>query len=105
MNYFAIPGLPSPKKEKENVLNSVCKVFGVTAEDIKSETRIRKVVDARRALIYILCSQRRFTLVEIGKFVNRGHATTIYHNREAVNMIETDKEFKQKIDGLKWLYY
>ena len=68
---------------EQEIISDVADIYGITVDNIISRRRIRKYVDARVVVSYVLYYFRSVTLMEIGKRLNRSHASIIYFNRKA----------------------
>ena len=99
MNYWSSAGIPFTIA-KEDVLKNVCRVFELTEKELRSRRRFRNVVDAKTALCYVLHRKNKYTSTSVGLFINLDHATILHHCRKAEQLIETDKEFLEKIKQL-----
>ena len=103
MTPYIYAGLPLEKKSTDHLIESVAKTFDVTAEQVKSPTRERDVVDARKICAYLLNQKRKFTTTKTGQLLNRDHSSIIYLVKQAEALMEVDKDFKEKIINLKFL--
>lgn len=66
------------KPTLDNVLEVVCKHFGVSIADLKSKRRDREYAIPRSVYFYIAIKKLKVTTVATGKHVNRDHATVIH---------------------------
>ncbi len=107
LSYWLMPQMPAEKRDNEFVLKRVAEAFKVDKEKVISKTREREFVDARRMLCFILHKKANRTSQEVSQFINckKDHATVLYHCKQAQNLIETDKEFNQIYQSLKYLCY
>jgi chromosomal replication initiator protein len=103
MTPYIYPGLPVESRSIDTLIDTVGKVFNVTTEQIKSPTRERDVVDARKVCAYLLNKKRNLTTLKVGKILNRHHSSIIYLVKEAENLISIDKEFQERVHNLKFL--
>lgn len=81
---------------------SVCALFEVSAEEIKSKSRTRKFVLARQTLCYLYDLETDLTWKQMGQLIGgRDHSTAI-HSVEAIsNLMDSDAEFRLKIIKLE----
>jgi len=63
---------------QKNVLYICSLVGNVSIEQIRSSTRVKDVVHIRQIYCYLMLSNTRMSLSEIGKTVGRNHATVIH---------------------------
>jgi len=62
-----------------NVLETTCSVLGVSKDEVRSSNRLAKIVYARHIFCYLAYNTTfNKTLKEIGKFINRDHASVIH---------------------------
>lgn len=80
------------------IIQRVEYITGISYETMKGETKLREIVLARHIAMYLIRKFTKLTLVQIGAYFNRNHATVIY----AVKKIEYEKEhYKDVQDILK----
>lgn len=72
----------------ETIANKVCDYFFINIEDLKSESRKGIISDARQAYFYLAYKYSQKSLDNIGKYVNRHHATVIYSIKRVEQKIE-----------------
>lgn len=73
------------RSKEEAVRTTVCKLYGVTWEEIKSPVRSRHITDARFMYCWFLMRHvRKSTYAAIGRSLNRDH-TSIIHAVAKVN--------------------
>jgi len=94
---------------KEEVFNQyadrVAKLFGITKEQLFSQTKKREIVDARQLLVY-LCYNRKMRLITIKIFMdNNGYKThnhTIAHCVKIINKkISEDRDYQTIISNIE----
>ena len=92
----------------EGIQNVVC-YFATTSEmritvaDLKAQSRKREYVEARQ-IAMLLCREliKGLSLKKIGEaFGDRDHSTVIYSCETALDLIDTDKQFKNKYIEIK----
>ena len=73
-----------------NKLNTItktaCFVTGLTMEELKSESRLRHIVDSRRMVFAIAREYLELSYLAIGKYFNQNHATIIHHVKQHINL-------------------
>ena len=93
-NYLMFPGLEKPET-MDSILNSVCKLHGVSSDSVLAGIRKREIVQARRAAAYLI--NKKFnkagkknlvTITDIGRFLNRDHSSIVQMLKEAKDDIE-----------------
>lgn len=80
------------------VITSVAMAFDISIDDVKSNCRIRQIVDARKAIMYILTRDLKMSPGRIAKMINKSHCAMNYMLREAEKFMENDIEFKLKVN-------
>lgn len=89
-----------PAQQPLSIEEAVCKVFGVTPEQLRSKDRLRPHVEARYCL-YNMLYYRGVSSVSIGKAYNRDHSTVIYGRDTCEAWKSCDKEFLRKFNQVK----
>lgn len=69
-------------------MDAVCRLFGVTAEDIAGERVWHPLPMARKQLALLLCMNTKLSIVQIGKLMNRDHSTVVYMLKRSKELIE-----------------
>ena len=72
--------------------------FKLNVEDIRKNTRLAEVVDARRIAYYILREKYHLSYLSIGKVFNKNHATVIHNLKSVKGLLEYDPMFKEKFN-------
>jgi chromosomal replication initiator protein len=83
----------------EKVFAAIEIVTGYTKESLISKlsgARKRELVEARQIFCHILREHTDMSLDSIGQLIKRDHATVLYSLKNVSNLIETDKEFRNK---------
>jgi chromosomal replication initiator protein len=65
-------------KELTEILQKVCDASGIMPHDIIAITRKREIVIARQLFCYITIKYFNYTLIQVGRFLNRHHSTVIH---------------------------
>ncbi len=79
----------------------VCDYFDLPIELLKSKTRKREVVQARQIAMYFAKSMTKSSLATIGLHCGgKDHATVLHACRTVINLMDTDKRFKNYIEEL-----
>lgn len=85
----------------EKILSLTCSVFDTTDAQIKSKTKIRPVVDARKAIVYLLRGHFKINITTVAKVINKDHSVIGYMVNGAEDLIKHDLEFRWKINRIK----
>jgi chromosomal replication initiator protein len=65
-------------EELTEILQRVCDASGIMPHDIIAITRKREIVIARQLFCYITIKYFNYTLVQVGRFLNRHYSTVIH---------------------------
>ena len=86
----------------QNLIIDICQFFNISVEDMKSKSRLGKVVKCRHVVSFILYLNTPLTLKSIGEHVgNRDHSTIIHSIDLVKDLMEYNKGFREKIQELK----
>jgi hypothetical protein len=72
--------------------------FKLNVEDIRKNTRLAEVVDARKIAYYILREKYQLSYSSIGKVFNKNHATVMHNLKSVKGLLEYDIIFKEKFN-------
>lgn len=84
----------------KNILSSVCDIFEVEISEVRSKSRVGNLPDSRKAIIYILKKYFKRSISSICKEINKNHCIIAETFRTAEALMQTDKEFKIKMDRI-----
>lgn len=73
------------------------KTFGLSIEELKVQGKKREFVVPRQIGMWWLKNNTKKSLREIGEVFEKDHATALWAIKTVNNLIETDKEFVEKI--------
>jgi len=80
----------------------VCDYFNMQAEQLKSKTRKREIVQARQIAMYFAKNFTKNSLAAIGSVIgDKDHATVLHACKTVSNLIDTDKRFKLYINEIE----
>ncbi len=78
------------RPDMEKIVRSVCEIFSVSEEAIRSKSRSKLNVLARNTAFYLARKHTTLSLAEIGKHFNRNHSTVI----KGIANVERDVNLK-----------
>lgn len=84
----------------EILLEGVSKFFGLTREEILSNSRKKKMVLARQTLIYLARALLNKNIKEISQLIKKEHSTVIYHLKSFEKKLQEDRGLKLQIEFL-----
>ena len=85
----------------EKILEAVTEVTGVSLDDIKSDSRIQDVVNARNLCSYFAKELKPTSLSEFGKLINRHHATVYNGHKRVESFMDVYKSSRIEVDRVK----
>jgi chromosomal replication initiator protein len=88
------------------VMASVGNFYGVAVQQLKGERRTKTVAWPRQILMYILTSELRLPLEEVGRLLGGRDHTTVMHARDkVVTELETNEKFRLEFGEVKKKIY
>jgi len=66
----------------------------ITNDEIKSSSRKRKLVDRRMIIAVILYNKCTFSYSELGRFINRDHATIMHYLKKHKDLMATNVDYR-----------
>lgn len=86
----------------DDILNAVCKHFGLEFSAIHTKSRKREVVQARQIAMYLAKQHTDLSTSKIGKFIgNKDHATVLHACKTVKGQCEVDKTFRSDIEEIE----
>jgi len=85
------------KRTYKYIIDSVLLHYGITELILRSETRLRRVVDARKVIGYLLHVKLGMSSTEVGNLINRDHATVLHYRRYVESQIILNRKYKEHI--------
>ena len=84
------------------VVNAVCKHFSVGKRALLGEGRARPISNPRQVLMYLLRTELKLPLQEIGRIVGgRDHTTVIHAVEKITRLASNDVQIRRDILGIK----
>lgn len=88
----------------ELIQKEVCKFFDIDAALMHSKSKKQEIAQARQIAMYLSRKYTDKSYSNIGEAIGkRNHATVLHACKNVGNWIETDKNFKQKIESIEQL--
>jgi chromosomal replication initiator protein len=85
----------------DNIVKFVSKELNVKPSEIRSKSRSKNIVYARRVAIYLARSLTQNTMPQLAQYFGMKDHTTISHTMKKINeLLKSDENFKVKIDEL-----
>ena len=84
------------------ILESVASNFGVTVDQIKSNSRKSPLPDVRHIYFYVsrLISDNNIALTYLAETINRDHSTGVHAGKKIRGYMETDKILNKRVDDI-----
>jgi chromosomal replication initiation ATPase DnaA len=112
MDPFIFTGLPDSKKREavnnikqtdpEVIITAVCEALEVSRTDLVGPRRFDDLSQARHiAIRLMMLANPRLTLKQVGRIFSRHHSTVINSITVYDELMETSKEFRQKVALVK----
>jgi len=86
---------------EDTILERVCGMFQVSKEELVSDRRARRFLQARRVYTYLLRELTSLTLVQIGQRMGRNHSTVVNTLKKVKDQMDDDVFFQRQILSLK----
>ncbi|MCD6490292.1 MAG: chromosomal replication initiator protein DnaA [Thermodesulfobacterium sp.] len=94
-------GIREDSNQVEMIIDTTCKFFGISREDLFSSSRKKTFSLSRKIVIYFLRYFLNKSLKEISELFKREHSTIIYNLKSLENMLRKDLSLKIKVDYLQ----
>lgn len=85
---------------EQDIISDVADIYRITVDNITSKRRIRRYVEARMVVSYLLCSMQGLTTTEVGDLLNCTHASVIYFRDKAKDWLRTPILNKRGADAI-----
>ena len=86
----------------DNIINTVCKHFGLDTNAIHTKSRKREVVQARQIAMYLAKNYTEFSTAKIGSLIgNKDHATVLHACKTIGELKEVSKSFQVELEEIQ----
>ena len=86
----------------DEIINTVCKHFGLETATIHTKSRKREVVQARQIAMYLAKNYTDLSTAKIGALIgHKDHATVLHACKTIKELKEVDKSFRAEIDEIQ----
>lgn len=89
------------KSQIDSFIKEVFIKEGIDICYIKDRSRLREKVITRQICMYLLVKLTRLSLSQIGYLFNKDHSTVLHAKKTIQDLIDTDKEMKNKVDDIE----
>ena len=87
------------------IINQVCFCYHINEKQLREKTHRREIVEARGVAMYIMRKHlpvRQNSFEYVGNVFDKDHATAMHHIRRIEELLQFDKSFKAKMEGILW---
>lgn len=81
----------------EYIIETICRIYGVDQETIRSKSRISQIAKIRQEIMYALREKTNMTLLQIGIEFGRDHTTVMSSIEKVKSRMEKDKEYNIRV--------
>ena len=83
------------------VLDSVCKYYNISKEELLSRKRTKEIALARQVAMYLIADLMPIPLASIGDIFGKDHATVIYAKTKIAEDMQKNKKFAVEINDIR----
>lgn len=84
----------------DKIINTVCRVQGITVEQMRSENRSQPLAAARLVVIGLACKATELRHSQIAALINRDHSTVTTRRDSFSYLYRFNKEFRRLVDSV-----
>lgn len=85
----------------DDVMNAVCAYYKITKNDILGKNKKQEIARARQICTYLMCDMLSLPLVNVGKIVERDHATVIHSRNKITQLMKVNDRISKDVDDIK----
>jgi len=101
INPVAYPGITDLSKGKDygydSLIDKAVDHFKLTREVLTGRSRKENIVDARQVVMWVLMEKMRFGCSEVGRLMNKNHATVLHARKKVNTLLGVDKGYKEYV--------
>jgi len=83
-------------RNMDNIVNAVSYNSGIKKKELISKSRLRHTVDARKMIYKLVRDIYGYSLLVMGKYFGKNHATIIHQIREHDKLVVLDKNYEAR---------
>lgn len=96
------PPPPSPKLSAQTVIEEAASFFGLSVDEVVGKNRVKQLVTARHAAMYILSKDLGLSLVEVGRLLGgRDHTTVMHALKKITAALGKDRSLDEALFHIK----
>jgi len=85
--------------DPDMIISQVANAYGIDVQKLYKKSRLREIVEPRAVILYLL-RKNGMTYMKTGNIFNLDHATVIYHYKRVIELLQVDKAFRKRTEGL-----
>lgn len=85
----------------DKIIQTVCKTWNRSLDDVCGRSRKQDVVYTRMTIAHFLRKYTKLSTTEIGKLINRDHATILYYLKAYDSEFRFNKDFRNFAERIK----
>ena len=90
----------------DDIIDTTCKYFGITREDIVGKKRDKKIVEPRQICIYLISEMLPLPLTSIGSIMGgRDHTTIMHAKNKIASAVTKDERFRSAVQDIRDMIY
>ena len=90
----------------DDIIDTTCKYFGITREDIVGKKRDKKIVEPRQICIYLISEMLPLPLTSIGSIMGgRDHTTIMHAKNKIASAVTKDELFRSAVQDIRDMIY
>ena len=94
------------KVNPDDIIDSVCKYFGVNKDDLMGKKKNKEIVEPRQICMYLLADLTNMPLSSVGNMCGNRDHTTVIHARDKVERLMSNTErIKNAVSDIKSMIY
>ena len=93
------------KERDDQIIHEICSRYNVEWTSILSRSRVRVIIDARRLYCGLLRNVFGLTFHQIGKILNKNHATIVHNAKIHDNFVRILKSYKKNYEEIESMFY
>jgi chromosomal replication initiator protein len=107
VDYALADLMPEPREiEPGHILTTIAQEYGVTMDELLSQSRSQRVAFPRQIAMYMLREESELSLPKIGELLGgRDHTTVMYGHEKITDLLERDKNLRRKLVNIQEILY
>tara|TARA_R100001463_G_C3422831_1_gene210466 strand:- start:209 stop:541 length:333 start_codon:yes stop_codon:yes gene_type:complete len=103
INPVAYPGITDFSSMKDygydSLIDKAVAYFKLTREVLTGRSRKENIVGARQVVMWVLMEKMRFGCSEVGRLMDKDHATVLHARKKVNNLMDVEKGYKEYVYG------